>query len=126
MELIAMILGIAAVCFLILYLSFNLDESHKHLQVFLIITFFFMLVLIPQTLVEYKDHCSFVNNETLVDQNTTTYVYDYQCETATEQIPSTFYKFTVWITRIFAVYVSIYLIWLVLSFFKRTVTKKDE
>lgn len=90
MDSLPTILGISVVCFLVAYVAFKLDkEKHEHLQAFLVMIFFFLLLFIPQTILEYNDkYCSFELNTTqnyyVYGNNFTSYHWDY---TGSDPVP---------------------------------------
>lgn len=121
MDLIASVIGIFAICFLLLYLIFGLDPEHFLLKLLLFFVFLVCLPLIPKILIGHADHCDIVLNSTvedtsIVNQTTTTYQYTRHCETNTEQTYNTLLGVTVWIWRFCILYMILYLGWAALKF----------
>ena len=78
------ILGVFAICFLLLYTAFKIDkEKHFILQLIILIFTIVVMILIPKTIMDYSDNF------------------------ATAGI---FYKAVLWFIRIFWVYMFFYLI----------------
>lgn len=85
MDVLALIIGIGIICFLLLYLSFNLDKSHTLLKILLFFLFLGALNLIPKAIIDNYDTCELVLNETqtsyIYGKNYTSYHWDYSSPT---------------------------------------------
>lgn len=64
MELIAAVIGIFAICFLLVYIIFHLDGEHFLLKLLLFLILLVCLPLIPKLLVQNADNCEFLINYT--------------------------------------------------------------
>ena len=108
------IFGIAIVAFLILYFALNLQldvDSHVFLRYLSFLFFFILLVLLAKATFDQKDDCiQFIQNAT-VDQNVTSYEYDYHCTATSKNTASTFYTTMVWLLRLFITYVLGYILY---------------
>lgn len=112
MDTIAIILGIAAVCFLLIYFAFKLDNTHYLLSILCIFCAMSLMLLIPKTMVDENDYCELSLNTTTLNAttNVTSYGYANVCVINSKQTASIFYQGFMWFWRIFAVYVFVYLV----------------
>lgn len=110
LELVA---GVGILCFLVLFIAFNLDEEHYLLKLLCVFFFLGLMLLIPKATIDYSNHCDFVQLNSTVTGNTTAYSYDYLCTNSTTTTPQTFYQSTTWILRIFLLYFAAYIIYFV-------------
>lgn len=55
-----LIVGIGIICFILLYLAFNIDQKHMLLKLLLIFFAFGLLILIPRGAIDEADNCQVV------------------------------------------------------------------
>lgn len=119
------IIGIGVFLFIISYVLFKIGsgetgDGNKHflLQLLLFFFLFFGIILLGKATLDSNNYCDTVVNQTVEDSvtNTTTYTYDYVCIENTTSTSLTFYKGTLWLVRIFALYLLIYFTYEVLKF----------
>lgn len=116
MEGLIQVFGIGIAIFLMLFISFNIDEK-KHF-LFKLVTLFFaigLLLLLPKTAMDYKNHCEFVVVNVENSAPNDIYTYDYVCSNNPNTTANTFYNSVLWFTRIFMIYVGLYFAWEVLK-----------
>ena len=70
METISIIIGIGIVLSILIYLGFKLDNEHIAIKSFFILSFFFLVLLIPKALIDSNQTCEILDN-------TTTEIYIY-------------------------------------------------
>lgn len=121
MDLIASIIGIFAICFLLLYVIFGLDPEHFLLKLLLFFVFLVCLPLIPKVLIAETNYCEMllnntVENTSVVNTTTTTYQYTRHCHTNTDQTYNTLLGVTLWVWRFCILYMLLYLTWHALKF----------
>lgn len=116
MDIVASVVGMFAVCALLLYLIFQLAEEHFLLKLLLFFIFLVCLPLIPKLLISHANYCEIVvdtttENTTVPNITTTAYTYTRHCETNTEQTYNTLLGVTVWIWRFCIMYMLLFLTW---------------
>lgn len=114
MDLVASIIGIAAVCFLLVYTLFALDPEHFLLKLLLLLLVLVCLPLIPKALIDNADYCEVVLNATTENTSTpnittTTHQYTRYCVTNTTQTYNILYRFTTWVWRLTIAYMLLFL-----------------
>lgn len=124
MDLVASIIGIFAVCLLIMYIAFNLDETHFLLKLLLFFVFLVTLPLIPKVLIDNQDHCTTEIANTTITGNVTAYEYTRQCTTNTTNTYNILYRTTTWLWYISIGYMIIFLSWRALLFFEIVVPRE--
>ena len=112
-------LAIVGAMLLILFFKLNDAEDKKHFLLQLLILGFVLgiILLAGKTALDYKDDCSWLVNNSTTSGSTSTYEYAYTCHTNTNTTANTFYNVTVWVMRIFAVYMLIYFFYEVAVYF---------
>jgi len=155
MDLLALIIGIGIICFLLLYLAFNLDKSHTLLKILLFFLFLSALNLIPKAIIDNYDDCELVLNNTQeiyvygnyfegyhwdgynttaplqTDKNAylfhknTTNTYTEVCVTNTKDTGNILLRLSVFIWYICIAYMILYLIWEALKFASIVVPKEQ-
>lgn len=121
MEVVAAIIGIAAICFLLVYILFSLDPEHFLLKLLLLLMFLVCLHLMPKVLIDNADNCEIVLNSTVEDTSilnttTTTHQYTQYCVTNTTRTYTILYSFVTWIWRLVLGYMVLFLTWRALLF----------
>ncbi len=121
---VTILFGIAFVTFILVYMFFKLSETlnsqrskgHFLLQLLILFLILSSIMLMGKVSLDDKDFCSWnvVNSTTTSD--TTSYAYEYQCETNTSATPNIFYRLTAWFFYIVSIYIFIYFIYEVLKF----------
>lgn len=126
------VVGAGIVCLILVLLFFRLgyngrssDEgggskvpSHYPLQI-LILGFILTLFLIigKASLDESDQSCAWLVNQSTTSGANVTYTYDYSCNDNGTTTGESFYSMTVWIMRLFGIYLFGYLVFAVLSHF---------
>jgi hypothetical protein len=123
------LIGLAIVLFTFVYMFFKLGEqarensktgtkgNHFLLQLLILFLILSSLTLVAKVVVDDKDFCSWnVVNSTTVGA-TTSFGYDYQCQTNPSSVPITFYKMSLWFFRIVAFYIFVYYFYAVMQSF---------
>lgn len=124
----ALLLGLGLATFLILYFVLSLPEEHFLLK---LLGFFFviaLLIMIPKAVFDIQDQpiCEHLLNSTAIIDNTTTYDYELVCSAAPLDVhntKTTFLKAILWFSRIFWVYIFVYINW---WFWLEEVVKKSR
>lgn len=118
-----LLIGIGLVTFALIYMFFKLgdkateDNHHFPLQLLMLFIILSLFALMGKVSLDDKDFCSWnVVNSTTIGY-TTTYGYDYQCETNPNTTADTFYKISLWIFRLVSLYVLGYLIYYIFKWF---------
>lgn len=108
------IIGIVAICFLLIYIVNTLDsQEHYFLQLIFLIAALSLSLVIPKIVMDSK--CEPVLNQTITNGNITNYVYDTYCyDSASGNSPVILIKSIAWLNRIFWMYVIVYLSYRVL------------
>jgi uncharacterized membrane protein YeiB len=106
---ISIIIGIGITAFLFLYFSFQLNDEHFILKLFLIFFALYSLILIPQAVI--NENCSLQVANYTTTGNTTINEYETICQQSQSSTPVTFLKLPMWFFRIFVTYFFIYLFW---------------
>lgn len=110
-ELLAVVVGVASVCFLMMWFMQQLPEE-KHFLFKLLLIFFIMacMMLIPKTLIDNKTVCeTIVANSTQLSANAVQYNYDRFCFERDENTAESFYRTTTWLYRLFIGYTIVFL-----------------
>lgn len=104
---------------MILFFKLNSTEDNKHflLQLLLLGFVLVIVVLIGKAALDYKDDCSWVVANSTTSGGYDIYNYNYQCHTNDKTTADTFYKITLWIMRIVAIYIFLYFVYEVLVSF---------
>jgi len=102
------IIGIGIFLAIFAYMIFNLDEEHIIFKLFGVMVIFFLMSLIPAKLVSHEV-CDFVPITENVTGNITTYTYNNICVDYENTNNSIFLKSVLWLSRIFAIYMFLYL-----------------
>ena len=125
------LIGIGLVMFGLIYMFFKLgdkaDENNNHFPLQLIMLFLILssFTLIGKVALDDKDYCSWNVVNSTISGATTSYDYDYMCETNTNTTADIFYNVSTWIFRIVAGYVVIYIMYYVLKWL-RSMVKGDN
>lgn len=103
-------LGVVALILMLLFFKLSDDPDKKHffLQVLFLGFIVMVIVLIGKASYDEKDHCSWLVANSTTSGSTTSYSYDYTCETNTQTTASLFYRLTTWIMYITIVYIGLY------------------
>lgn len=146
MDAVAAIIGVGFVSFIILYFVFNMkDTDHPIIRLLLILFAFIFLILVPKVIIDTQSDCEILLNKSeevyrygdnfsgyhwdydnstapklpgdayLFHKNTT-FTYSEYCTTATTTTAATFYKMVIWLYRLFAAYIIVYLFVLSLQY----------
>lgn len=100
--------GIGITVFLVLYFSFKLQDEHWALKMLSSFFALFILLIIPQTYVNYDYTCNPTVNETVVNGNEITYDYENWCVSNDTGAATNFYTAYLWFLRIVAGYLLVY------------------
>lgn len=117
--LVSCLLGVA---FIVIYLAVKLMEREEigigdYAALILLVGFLLgILLLLGKTAVDYKDNCNWLVANSTVSGSTTSYQYNYTCNTNTQKTASTFYNLTLWIIRLVTAYL---VIGFLFTFFQR-------
>ena len=130
MEL-AMVFGIGLVCFLLIYLAFNLEKKHFLFQLILLFFAFSSLMLIPKGLIDIEDSCELKLNYTEsyingAGNNQTNYTYNKYCMENEHNTPIILHKLVMWVQRIFWMYVFGYFVYEILKWMGYIVPKDKK
>lgn len=139
MSNVSVLIGAGIVTFLLLLLFWKLDGSkgengekksnHVLLQILLLGFILAGFVIIGKaSLDDSGSVCSWVVNTSAYNASTdvTTYNYSYNCVDSNVGIGLTFYNLTVWIMRIIGLYIFLYLVYVVLTYFGYLSNKKGR
>jgi len=110
-------LGVGIVVFLVLYFSFKLDKEHWALKVLASFFALFILLIVPQTYVNYDYTCNAVVNQTIVNGNEMTYDYEDYCVPNDMGSATNFYTAYLWFLRIVAAYLLVYYSYITFKYF---------
>ena len=121
---VTVLFGIAFVTIILVYMFFQLSKNgkddpsrgHFALQMILLFLILSSVALIGKVTLDDKDYCSWNVINSTTTGATTTYGYEYQCETNTNSTPDIFYKTTAWFFYIVSSYVFFYFIYEVLKY----------
>jgi len=108
---IAIILGIAVICALLLWIAFKLDNSHVFWKIFIIMMVVIMLTLVPKAALDANRNCAMLPVNSSVVNGVSNYEYDLVCIEGTESTSLSLYKNVLLILRIFFIYVGLYIFW---------------
>ena len=131
---VTILFGLAFVTIILVYMFFKLGEgamrdgkrNHFLLQILLLFFIISAVPLMGKVSLDDRDFCSWnVVNSTMTGY-TTSYDYEYQCETNTHTTPDTFYNLTVWFFRLVSGYVVYYFIYEVLKYLNWVGGGKNE
>jgi FtsH-binding integral membrane protein len=117
------LIGIGLVTFALIYMFFKLgqnaqaDNNHFALQLLFLFLILSCFTLVGKVALDDKDFCSWNVVNSTVSGYTTTYGYEYQCETNPATTSEIFYKVSVWIFRLVGFYVFVYMFWWALKYF---------
>jgi ABC-type thiamin/hydroxymethylpyrimidine transport system permease subunit len=107
----------AILAFMFFKLGEREDGKHYALQVIILAFILGVVVLLGKTSVDYQDNCSWlVSNSTSVGF-TTNYHYSYECSDNTNNTATSFYKITLWVTRLIALYLLLTFVFELFSFY---------
>jgi hypothetical protein len=126
---VAVIIGIGIAVFILTYIMFNLKsntaDGRNHFLLQLLLFFFIIagLLLLGKATMDSSSNCDWVTNSTTVVGNTTTYVHSYSCVDSTNNTSFTFYKLTLWFTRLVALYIFLHFTWYMLTYLGWVVPK---
>lgn len=114
------LIGIGLVTFALIYMFFRLgdkaEEGNNHFPLQLLMLFLILscFVLIGKVTLDDQNFCSWNVVNSTTNGATTTYGYDYQCESNPNTTALTFYKTSLWIYRLVMLYVVGYIIYYIL------------
>ena len=112
-------IGIATTILVLLFAKFGSNEEEKHPFLQLILLFFIVggLLLLGKAGLDHKENCEWLNTNSTVTGNTTSYNYSYTCSSLNKNTANVFYESMTWFLRILAIYVFLYFMWEILKFF---------
>jgi hypothetical protein len=126
------LIGIGLVMFGLIYMFFRLGDkaedgnNHFPLQLLMLFLILSCFTLIGKVTLDDQDFCSWNVINSTTNGATTTYGYDYQCETNPNSTADIFYKTSLWIFRLVSAYVIIYLMYYVLRWINDIVRGKSD
>ena len=126
------LIGIGLVMFGLIYMFFRLgdkaEEGNNHFPLQLLMLFLILscFTLIGKVTLDYQDFCSWNVVNSTTNGATTTYGYDYQCETNPNSTADIFYKTSLWIFRLVSMYVIGYIMYYVLRWINDIVRGKSD
>lgn len=105
------ILGVGVVSFLLLYISFNLDDEHVFLRVLFVLMTVFLLALVPKATLDNKAQCQMRTINETVQGNVTTLQYGEICNTTVPTTTNIFWNGYLWFIILLSGYVFLYLMY---------------
>lgn len=115
MNEIAFIVGIGLVGLLLMYFANSLKEEHKLLKLFIHLMVITFLILVPKVMIDNNDYCEILANETITQDNVTTFDYTRVCFNNPNSTTTAFFKGMNWILISFALYIFIYLTYIIFT-----------
>jgi hypothetical protein len=106
-----LVTGIGIVIFGLLYFAFKLAEVHIFWKTLTAFFVFSLMILIPKALIDSGTTCQYYPANQTTYMNTTFISYSQLCVTESHTTDTVFLKLTLWLFRLFCVYILIYLNW---------------
>ena len=111
---IVMIIGLSVTCIILWLISQSLDRSQDILKLFIIMSIFALMLLMPKVFSDSSTICeTVVSNSTYVG-NFTSYEYKSFCFVQDTGTSKTFMNIIFWSYRIFIAYIITYLLYIIL------------
>ena len=116
----ALIFALGIVAYILLDLTFRLDDEHIFLKILTLFFVFFILVLIPKATLDPT--CDLLLNSSSIVGNLTTYTYDTICLTAETKTPNIFFESTMAYIKLLFLYLFLYMMYRLM--FKKVLQNK--
>lgn len=112
------------IAFVCAYILFKIKDSDNPAVSSLQPLFFFMVmasfIIIGSASYQSTEQCVYLVNESVTVGSTSTYTYDYQCQTVAENAGSWSYRLPLWFGYLGSGYVIIYFLYLMINLYKKT------
>jgi len=118
------IFGVSVVSYLLVYISFKLDEEHTLLRILTLMFAVVMMVMIPAVTVNENRYCDILLLNETVNGNETTYNYNHTCFDSPYNTPQTFNKIMLGYLLVFILYITIYYAYTALRFANDAIGRK--